>query len=259
MTIKALPSYYAGIKFRSRLEARWAWVFDRLGLSWQYEPSGYALSNGWWCSRTSRCGCNGRDGCGLSDCSDCMVMSDGQCHSHAPCGDVGTDLPDSEVTCWHTNYLPDFYVAGMWLEVKGVVTAPVVQTMTLASLDGRGGLPLDPHGTVPTDDSRNAPRIILVGRPTGGTTTFAFHKGDVHAEMGSIVHEDDIGSVHVYSDSSEWMPGWLGCCDREDCKLSTFADDLQRRLNPRGTVNRHERDVYHAAERLRFDNGRLAS
>lgn len=44
--IKSLPAYYNGIKFRSRLEARWAIFFDELGLSWEYEPEGFELENG---------------------------------------------------------------------------------------------------------------------------------------------------------------------------------------------------------------------
>jgi hypothetical protein len=35
---KGRPTVYAGIEFRSRLEARWACLFDRLGVRWVYEP-----------------------------------------------------------------------------------------------------------------------------------------------------------------------------------------------------------------------------
>jgi len=41
--IAAIPTEYRGMKFRSRLEARWAIFFDRLGLHWEYEPEAYAL------------------------------------------------------------------------------------------------------------------------------------------------------------------------------------------------------------------------
>lgn len=37
-TIKAIPTKYAGVKFRSRTEARWAAFFDLVGLKWDYEP-----------------------------------------------------------------------------------------------------------------------------------------------------------------------------------------------------------------------------
>lgn len=37
-TIKAIPTAYKGVRFRSRLEARWAAMFDKLGWHWRYEP-----------------------------------------------------------------------------------------------------------------------------------------------------------------------------------------------------------------------------
>jgi hypothetical protein len=39
----AIETSYAGCRFRSRLEARWAIVFDELGLEWVYEPQGYLV------------------------------------------------------------------------------------------------------------------------------------------------------------------------------------------------------------------------
>jgi hypothetical protein len=38
MTITAIPTTYKGIEFRSRLEAKWAVMFDHLGWTWEYEP-----------------------------------------------------------------------------------------------------------------------------------------------------------------------------------------------------------------------------
>lgn len=38
--IKAIETTYAGCRFRSRLEARWAVFFDHVGLKWRYEPEG---------------------------------------------------------------------------------------------------------------------------------------------------------------------------------------------------------------------------
>jgi hypothetical protein len=62
VTIQAIDTYYAGHHFRSRLEARWAHVFNDLGLRWEYEPQGYLVGEhrrpylpdfyltdlGWW-------------------------------------------------------------------------------------------------------------------------------------------------------------------------------------------------------------------
>ncbi len=37
-TIKAIPTTYNGVRFRSRLEAKWAAVFDLIKWPWTYEP-----------------------------------------------------------------------------------------------------------------------------------------------------------------------------------------------------------------------------
>jgi hypothetical protein len=39
--IKPIETVYAGCRFRSRLEARWAVFFDDLGIEWEYESQGY--------------------------------------------------------------------------------------------------------------------------------------------------------------------------------------------------------------------------
>lgn len=46
--IKAIETEYAGCRFRSRLEARWAVFFDSLGVRWLYEPQGYDVGNAWY-------------------------------------------------------------------------------------------------------------------------------------------------------------------------------------------------------------------
>lgn len=44
--VKAIETEYKGYRFRSRLEARWAVVFDSLDVKWEYEPQGFELSDG---------------------------------------------------------------------------------------------------------------------------------------------------------------------------------------------------------------------
>lgn len=39
--MKAIETRYAGHRFRSRLEARWAVFWDVIGVDWQYEPEGF--------------------------------------------------------------------------------------------------------------------------------------------------------------------------------------------------------------------------
>lgn len=44
--IAPIPTTYAGVTFRSRLEARWAVFFDWLGVRWDYESEPFRLSDG---------------------------------------------------------------------------------------------------------------------------------------------------------------------------------------------------------------------
>lgn len=44
--MKPIETTYAGCRFRSRLEARWAVFFDTLGVTWTYEPQGYEVTDG---------------------------------------------------------------------------------------------------------------------------------------------------------------------------------------------------------------------
>jgi hypothetical protein len=43
---RAIETVYRGYRFRSRLEARWAVFFDRIGHEWEYEPEGFELPSG---------------------------------------------------------------------------------------------------------------------------------------------------------------------------------------------------------------------
>jgi hypothetical protein len=42
--MKAIETHYAGCRFRSRIEARWAVFFDHLSIEWEYEAQGYTCS-----------------------------------------------------------------------------------------------------------------------------------------------------------------------------------------------------------------------
>ena len=46
--IKAIETKYDGYTFRSRLEARWAVFFNKIGLKWDYEIEGFELEDGTW-------------------------------------------------------------------------------------------------------------------------------------------------------------------------------------------------------------------
>jgi len=46
--ITAIETQYAGCRFRSRLEARWAVFFDNAGIPWEYEPEGFDIDGRWY-------------------------------------------------------------------------------------------------------------------------------------------------------------------------------------------------------------------
>jgi hypothetical protein len=46
MTIEAVPSWYGGITFRSKLEADWAATLDHYAIRWDYEPETITLPSG---------------------------------------------------------------------------------------------------------------------------------------------------------------------------------------------------------------------
>lgn len=46
MAVKSIETHYAGCRFRSRLEARWAVFLDNLHIRWEYEPQGFELPSG---------------------------------------------------------------------------------------------------------------------------------------------------------------------------------------------------------------------
>lgn len=41
--VRSLPTYYNGTVFRSRLEARWAIIFDEMGIAWEYEAEAISV------------------------------------------------------------------------------------------------------------------------------------------------------------------------------------------------------------------------
>jgi hypothetical protein len=44
--INAIETRYAGCRFRSRTEARWAVFLDHLDIAWHYEPEGFEVTSG---------------------------------------------------------------------------------------------------------------------------------------------------------------------------------------------------------------------
>lgn len=48
MKIKPIETVYHGLRFRSRLEAKWAVFFDEIGINYHYELDGFDLGDEWY-------------------------------------------------------------------------------------------------------------------------------------------------------------------------------------------------------------------
>ena len=125
--IKAIPTMYGGILFRSRLEARLAVLFDACGVDWEYEPEGFDLGDGIWY---------------LPDFLLHNVLI--QCGGHY----------DEDGEKW----VADFVVSDLYVEAKG--------KMTQADAEKINRLAGDFVGDEITDESDNTWSVRLRERPT---------------------------------------------------------------------------------------------
>ena len=176
-TLSAIETRYAGCRFRSRLEARWAVFLDHLGITWQYEPQGYQIG---------------------------------------PCPTDATPSGGS-MTIRQAAYLPDFWLPdeSLWVEVKGSAEH-LSGWLTINAAIPHWGLPHDPSGTPPPDPSRAGRRLLILGpipRPGGrtGHALLSFWKGDVQLDIAEFgmplgLYETTSEPIVIGSDSGDIYP-----------------------------------------------------
>ena len=135
--LKAIQTSYKGYKFRSRLEARWAVLFDAMGIAWEYEIEGFLVGEAprVWKSQEPIAG-----------------------EINLP--DISCDLPRDCV------YLPDFWLPGLqyWVEVKGPDPTPteIEKFRRLCAGSGYSGYMV--YGGDPCGDSLYCKGDLWVGR-----------------------------------------------------------------------------------------------
>jgi len=102
--LKAIETVYSGIDYRSRIEARWAVVFDTLDVEYYYEPEHYelGLKNEW-----------------TDNDEESMQEAINQCWD-------SEDIDHIKREAWWKKheklmYLPDFWLPEFkhWVEIKG--------------------------------------------------------------------------------------------------------------------------------------------
>lgn len=197
-SIAACPVVYKGTCFRSKLEARWAAIFDVLDwadqdedrrrylYTWQYEPQGFLLP-----------------ACGVEGCDK---------HPERP-------------------YLPDFYLPylGLWVEVKGPASALDLTLMEWANHCLRGWK----QGVCEEDraeacqEGDGCTGLLLLGEPS------QFHAPVVFQNEGVVCW--DWGAAR--SVGFPYVPGGILCgfCQKDhiyspalppDPAIRVSADDL---------------------------------
>lgn len=179
--VRPIETSYAGCRFRSRLEARWAVFFDALDIPWDYEPQGFEVGG-----------------------DEVHVPGHTPNHGDDRVGHDACHRPDHGTP--PIRYLPDFWLPSLklWAEVKGDLRRVDLHTLCLAvNPPKRGGLPFaGPDGGSEPGDSPNRLRLlILAGIPrlnpdpstvpahwalrwvsTGGSVSTDPHKGEILAE-----------------------------------------------------------------------------
>ncbi len=155
--IKAIETRYKGYRFRSRLEARWAVFFDKMGWNWKYEHQGYEI--GWedtipW----------------LPDFEIEIPFSD--------------DMKDDIVQSFYVEVKgdPNFFSDGEWLDRFDFNGGP-------PGFFDSGGLPLDPY----TMDSKSKRLLILGQIPMQQNGCLAlpvvYHHSGVITQWGGVCGE----------------------------------------------------------------------
>lgn len=109
--IKPIETSYAGCRFRSRIEARWAVFFDYLGIGWEYEPQGFELPSG----------------------------------PYLP--DFLLDFPQPPGAQMGGRPMPD----GIWWEVKGAPPTQLERNLCWELLEATNRLVYIAHGAIPRD------------------------------------------------------------------------------------------------------------
>ena len=144
--IKAIETRYAGCKFRSRLEARWAVFFDHFAIKWEYEYQGY------------------------------------QCTHRLTHNDWSIDAGDGTFPYLPDFWFPDLHLHG---EVKGSLTHPELTRLldaaaSLSSNDGGGCRDSGGHDLIIFG---NIPLRVSYATDHDGRlpTRLHMHKGDLNA------------------------------------------------------------------------------
>jgi hypothetical protein len=235
----AIPTEYKGVKFRSRLEAKWAIFFDTLGIEWEYEPQGYEIGTGYdahWPRYL------------FSDGETLPFQTRESAELHIK---LAKEIVDKDITILDVSeplgsldpnlewYLPDFWLPGLevWAEVKGQFGWEELRTAVRAT-DGFSKT-LPNVGLKDLRDPRNTVAgLLYLGnipnpeRPaTGSHVIFRNHKG-TEPHTVKFVFNPVNNRVELKEEKGGPIRYWFSFdvynCHNEQSTISNYGEIIPR-------------------------------
>jgi hypothetical protein len=235
-----IPTEYKGIKFRSKLEARWAVFFDTLGIEWQYEPQGYEIGTGYEAYYPRYLFSDGET-LPFEDLktAELYIQSTKEYRGLdltilevlEPLGSLDPDLE------W---YLPDFWLPGLevWAEVKGKFGWEEFRTAVKATDGFSKTLPgitkkdlTDPRNTVfgllylgdipnPDRNTRSGSHVLFRNRKGTEPKAVQFKFNHLNDRVELVeVNEVDLNLVYMGFDVYN--------CYSEESTKANYGDDIE--------------------------------
>ena len=236
----AIPTEYKGVKFRSRLEAKWAIFFDTLGIEWEYEPQGYEIGTGYdahWPRYL------------FSDGETMPFETRESAELHIK---LAKEIVDKDITILDVSkplgsldpslewYLPDFWLPGLevWAEVKGQFGWEEFRTVVRATDGFSIRLPRmekeelkDPRnkvagivylGNIPNPERNRKTGSHVLFRNSKGTTPYSVQfKFNAENDRVELVEVDD------FDNDLGWSSFDVYNCFKESDTSGNYGEDIE--------------------------------
>lgn len=232
--IKAIPTFYDGYWFRSKLEAKWAVFFNALSVKYEYEPEGFILPDGSKYLPDFRVKCWGKRGKIRSktdehgslccSCGYCMT-GDPYFYQHECPYAKNTEFNSSwNNACNHCdNYVgSNRYPFDLYIEVKGEMDENSARKISLfagehSSIDENGMIeylyydnPILVVGNIPLPEDATDSYALGVYEGMNGTGILPFNYELIDGDcFGAYPAADEKGRFYLFGDDSNYIDGNL--------------------------------------------------
>ena len=247
MEIKPIETEYNGYRFRSRLEARWAVLFDALGVKYEYEPEGFELPSGKKYLPDFRVRCYGMRGACAADfnknnvCESCAhnPFEDPYAYEHCEYARNIEGSGDNGLCGRCDSYRNRAF--DLYIEVKGKMTQEDADRIAEFA-----GSPFDENGEFNEALLDEMNRVLIVGNiPGEGQST----------DSRSLGVYEPMDGISIYPFNYELIDGdYFGAypAATSDGKFYLFGDDANY-------INWHDKErvekAYRIARQARFEHG----